>query len=1276
VSPQGLGLRFPQKERGAGTLVFWMKEPQGPAGARFLAGWGPGWVGVTGNSLQNSEMTQFLSPIHFPSVPLGAQWTQFGISWDNKPDEKGVISGRVRIYRNGIRVQEGVGFFSANSMVLGSQWPMPEGKSRLIDNVRLWDRVLADSEVKLIYRRDFQGLTRPLISVPRLKKAPYLNGKVVSQEWAGAARITGLLQAETGETAADQSAFYLGYDDAYLYVAMDGDMTELARTKPAAVYERFLRTEHSGRAEGVMHDDAVELVLSPEYWKVESRATAGAWREYRIIGNSRGGYYSAVYGRDGVDAAWDAKWRTASSVSNEGWQFEARIPLEAFTGAPPAPGDLWGLQLGRIWKELKDEYDLWTWGRRPGGPDDAPQTLHIHEQGGFPLSNFGTMRFAAEDDVAVRVNSIGRPTERQIDFHAELVNPGEKEQQVTAKLFTDTPEVAYEEFLTLPAGGVEKIGWKRQINDFASSRLTFEVLAAGGEVLHRTEVGFYIEQKFEVRLVQYPNYEKFMVALNLGTLSNVPLEGMRVDMRFLEGSTRKPVYEKTGLKISTYSPEIEDSTSALEYEDYTLLVTVRDREKVLASERLPFTKIQKAEWWGNRHGYEDMDNDVVPYPWTDMKVENETVKVWGREYRFGQSLLPEQVTTLDYPILRAPMRLTMKTADGRVLDTSAIDAKSNWTKTNKTRVEATRTIDAEKFSLKNTFWAEYDGLVWCVLTLNPKDKMTVEALEIEIPMNEQFSDVSAFGWIGNGDGGIQIYQEGNTFLLKDKSAVAIERHGGVDTWRMTLVNMPTEFAAPYKMTLGFMATPGRPKTWRTPEYQAWDRRPTLYGFAATGGGPFYPKELTFKPAPDLEGKGHGGNSCYVWTTHVNITPDAVSDDDFKYYVEWLENPFQGGGNLTRGLVQPENLQSRSLHDWFVWRYWCYRENHGLTRLYYDNLHREGLNTREITKRLYNILPISNNEERYFPPDNNPYRSHTVGGAANGYIDLRYMNFWNYHWDGEQLNGVINQWQTYIGHITPESFRKEFMGHNFAWPVMFLGQGRMKQDMADAHGGSELAFDHLAGLALLHDMGGDLNSHATGSVGAAAYRRWYETMDRHSLLHWIYQFLPYWHQDLVQVPDKNMYASWYIAQPSKLVNATDEEIDGYFETYQRRNLPEHMRQRIRREVKEQPNPWRERLEDMKDKAILIFYNHSEWEGVMRLKVDWDKLGFGPPNGLKAENAIHRRGIGIEKVKNEKGGEVEQAVFFDNSKEYAKIENGEIVFPMTKWNYRMIVIEKIK
>jgi hypothetical protein len=96
--------------------------------------------------------------------------------------------------------------------------------------------------------------------------------------------------------------------------------------------------------------------------------------------------------------------------------------------------------------------------------------------------------------------------------------------------------------------------------------------------------------------------------------------------------------------------------------------------------------------------------------------------------------------------------------------------------------------------------------------------------------------------------------------------------------------------------------------------------------------------------------------------------------------------------------------------------------------------------------------------------------------------------------------------------------------------------------------------------------------------------------------------------------------------------------------------------------------------MQDKTIMIIYNNTEWEGVMRLKPDWDKLGLGSPETLTAENAVHSTGFRLEKTTNEKGEEIEKGVFFERPEEYARIENGELVFPMTKFNYRMIVISK--
>ena len=89
-----------------------------------------------------------------------------------------------------------------------------------------------------------------------------------------------------------------------------------------------------------------------------------------------------------------------------------------------------------------------------------------------------------------------------------------------------------------------------------------------------------------------------------------------------------------------------------------------------------------------------------------------------------------------------------------------------------------------------------------------------------------------------------------------------------------------------------------------------------------------------------------------------------------------------------------------------------------------------------------------------------------------------------------------------------------------------------------------------------------------------------------------------------------------------------------------------------------------------------YNDTAWEGEMRLQPDWAKLGLGEPEALTAENAVHRTGFRLEKAKDKDRKESEKAVFFDRPEEFARIEIGGLVFPMSKWNYRMLVIEKTK
>jgi len=356
------------------------------------------------------------------------------------------------------------------------------------------------------------------------------------------------------------------------------------------------------------------------------------------------------------------------------------------------------------------------------------------------------------------------------------------------------------------------------------------------------------------------------------------------------------------------------------------------------------------------------------------------------------------------------------------------------------------------------------------------------------------------------------------------------------------------------------------------------------------------------------------------------------------------------------------LSSQSFRNYFVWRFWNYQRKYGYAGLYYDCPAGTGgpgnmLGTREIMKRLYNITL------------SNPYyaaREQAIGVHESGQFNMAFMGFATYCWDAENYNSIINgKQQTYRGVTDPAMYRAQHMGHNFGWPAMFLGQSRLRREWVDANGGPEVVFDQIYGLNLLHD--GTRVSAILRDIYAQFEDRRQNDVTALGLHHWVYQFIPYWRQDLVSLPNEKMYASFYIAHPERLTVA-EPDLESYFPMY--KYLPVFMQRRIKEDV-EKEKPY---LSYLKGKVVMIVYNDTAWEGVMRLKPDWKKFGLGSPGELKADNALHRSGFRVEKVKDKNGKEVEKAVFFNRPEEYARIEGEELVFPMTKWNYRMIVIEK--
>jgi len=301
-----------------------------------------------------------------------------------------------------------------------------------------------------------------------------------------------------------------------------------------------------------------------------------------------------------------------------------------------------------------------------------------------------------------------------------------------------------------------------------------------------------------------------------------------------------------------------------------------------------------------------------------------------------------------------------------------------------------------------------------------------------------------------------------------------------------------------------------------------------------------------------------------------------------------------------------------------------------------------LGARDICRRMYNIMV------RWYP-------FAYVAMHNSGMLNTAWMSFGTTIVDGENFGTILTKDRpTFKGLITPETMRAELMGYNFAGgPNILVGEAMMGWEAAKLMGGADKLFDHLHGLQLLHDVSpsGWVFGKDNSSILEQAGKRTWDAVEKQNLFTPFYRFVPYWEQKVVKEPFKDFYSSFYFFR--------HEDVDA---------LPMKGFSMFKDLTPEQQKAYR--------KVVCIFYNHSDFEGEMRLKPDWKALGFDGPQGVTALNAVHSTGFRLDTKKDDKGQDVQVAAFPPVPEETARIEGDEVIFPMTPWNYRMIVLEEKK
>jgi|GEM_PF-741917 len=220
----------------------------------------------------------------------------------------------------------------------------------------------------------------------RVETPPVVDGVVAPEEYP-VEPVTEFTQFRPGDgiPPLERTEVYIVYDDDAIYfgwVCYEDKPGELVAS--AMVRDAFLN-----------NDDSIDVMID---------ANNDLETSYDFMTNPLGTKYDGLYARDGAagGSEWDGVWDVATSIGEDRWAAELRIPWENFTYSPDVSE--MGLQL---YRNVKPDYEDLTWA---GDSTNLASIPHFGTLTGleglkppkrFALLPYGTVRgeqYPSDDD--------------------------------------------------------------------------------------------------------------------------------------------------------------------------------------------------------------------------------------------------------------------------------------------------------------------------------------------------------------------------------------------------------------------------------------------------------------------------------------------------------------------------------------------------------------------------------------------------------------------------------------------------------------------------------------------------------------------------------------------------------------------------------------------------------------------------------------------------------------------------------------------------------------
>ncbi len=594
--------------------------------------------------------------------------------------------------------------------------------------------------------------------------------------------------------------------------------------------------------------------------------------------------------------------------------------------------------------------------------------------------------------------------------------------------------------------------------------------------------------------------------------------------------------------------------------EYSLTVDVRNAQgQSLGIINKPLT-VPSREWLGNTLG---MEKKVLA-PWTPLQVRQQadgfSVHCWGREYRFGNGLLPLQITAQGQPLLKNPMAL--KVLSGRTpLRWATKRAQVKNASGYEVDVVTTATADTPqgRVTVEANFHLEYDGLMLLSLNFQAPPNFMPDTVTLDIPLREQNAlyrhgwqgDLKPFSgslpagsgvvqqsaflpaiWLGDNDRGLFWFSKSAQHWPNWKSETAFQavRENQTVTMRFNLL---AGQAVPqnWRFEFGLQATPVKPmpRDWRkwqlppSPKANIEVLWPTPAADSVKHFG--YPEarnsELFQKRVTGLQGIKRG----VVPYTLLNALSGATPEWKW-FHKEWdVKAGDHGSGDVVAvgaslNYVSPTQ---RSWHDFVIWKTKQFVETHKLDGIYHDLTYPFGWAIPEANtgwfdgKEWQKTHPMLAYRDLY-------RRNYAVVKAANpnaflighmsSRINIPVLAYEDAYLNGETFLTPLRGKESYMDVMGLDQWRAEYTGRQWGIiPILlpeFDAANRAKVEPTRG----------LAALLLLHDTG----VWGIWSNGQA-WKEMYDAM--HSFGYIDSEFIPYW--DTVPPAKTDMadvYASAY------------------------------------------------------------------------------------------------------------------------------------------------------